>query len=240
MAYQWTKTDAAAPERVLLIGLDCGDYDAEASMAELERLTDTAGGLVVGHTVQKRPAPEGATYIGSGLVESLAEFCRQNEVDLTVADGSLTPAGKKRYSAEGGEGEEKPNYAPKAPKKNASDYTDDELRTQINRMQMEKQYRDLAGQTNVREDDPNKELKLQRERLQLQRDVKNLKKEINSGQTFVGSVLSDAGKKALTTMATGAMLYMGRQTVKTLFNNPDLANAVGKGSLDKEEKKKDD
>lgn len=55
MAYQWTKTDAAAPERVLLIGLDCGDYDAEASMAELERLTDTAGGLVVGHTVQKRP-----------------------------------------------------------------------------------------------------------------------------------------------------------------------------------------
>ena len=74
MAYQWTKTDAAAPERVLLIGLDCGDYDAEASMAELERLTDTAGGLVVGHTVQ-----------------SLAEFCRQNEVDLTVADGSLTP-----------------------------------------------------------------------------------------------------------------------------------------------------
>lgn len=155
-------------------------------------------------------------------------------------DGSLTPAGKKRYSAEGGEGEKKPNYAPKAPKKSAGDYTDDELRAQINRMQMEKQYRDLAGQTNVREDDPNKELKLQRERLQLQRDVKNLKKEINSGQTFVGSVLSDAGKKALTTMATGAMLYMGRQTVKTLFNNPDLANAVGKGSLDKEEKKKDD
>ena len=155
-------------------------------------------------------------------------------------DGSLTPAGKKRYSAEGGEGEEKSNYAPKAPKKNASDYTDDELRTQITRMQMEKQYRDLAGQTNVREDDPNKELKLQRERLQLQRDVKNLKKEINSGQTIVGSVLSDAGKKALTTMATGAMLYMGKQTVKTLFNNPDLANAVGKGSLDKEEKKKDD
>jgi hypothetical protein len=155
-------------------------------------------------------------------------------------DGSLTPAGKKRYSAEDGEREEKPNYAPKAPKKSASDYTDDELRAQINRMQMEKQYRDLAGQTNVREDDPNKELKLQRERLQLQRDVKSLKKEINSGQTFVGGVLSDAGKKALTTMATGAMLYMGRQTVKTLFNNPDLANAVGKGSLDKEEKKKDD
>ena len=68
------KTDAAAPERVLLIGLDCGDYDAEASMAELERLTDTAGGLVVGHTVQKRLAPEGATYIGSGWWKAWRNF----------------------------------------------------------------------------------------------------------------------------------------------------------------------
>ena len=158
-------------------------------------------------------------------------------------DGTLTAAGKKHYAGDGNAGEgatAKTEYAPKRKGGKAEDYSDEELRARINRLQMEKQYRDLAGQTNVREDDPNKELKLQRERLQLQRDVKNLKKEINSGQTFVGSVLSDAGKKALTTMATGAMLYMGRQTVKTLFNNPDLANAVGKGSLDKEEKKKDD
>lgn len=91
MDYQWTKTDANAPERVLLIGLDCGDYDAASSMEELERLTETAGGVVVGHTIQKRPAPEGATYLGSGMVESLAAFCQNNQVDLTVADGSLTP-----------------------------------------------------------------------------------------------------------------------------------------------------
>lgn len=60
-------------------------------------------------------------------------------------DGSLTPAGKKRYSAEDGEREEKPNYAPKAPKKSASDYTDDELRAQINRMQMESSTGILPG-----------------------------------------------------------------------------------------------
>lgn len=151
-------------------------------------------------------------------------------------DGTLTPAGRKRYG-EGGS-EEKPNYAPKAPKKNPSDYTDEELRTQINRMQMEKQYRDLAGQTNVREDDPNKELKMERERLQLQRDVKNLKKEINGGQTFVKTVLNNAGQQALTKMATGAMLYAGKKAVMGVFNNPELANAVGTGSLEKE--KKDD
>ena len=76
-------------------------------------------------------------------------------------DGSLTAVGKKRYSSEGDAGEAKPEYAPKANRKKASDYSDEELRTQINRMQMEKQYRDLAGQTNVREDDPNKELKME-------------------------------------------------------------------------------
>ena len=155
--------------------------------------------------------------------------------------GPLDTAGRTR-SGEGGDtggSEGKPNYATKAPKKNPSDYTDEELRAQINRMQMEKQYRDLAGQTNVREDDPNRELKLERERLQLQKDVKNLRKEINGGQTFVKTVFTNASQQALTKMATGAMLYAGQQTVKSLFNNPDLANAVGTGSLEKEKKKDD-
>ena len=152
-------------------------------------------------------------------------------------DGTLTPAGKKHYG-DGGDTDssEKPDYAPKASKKKAGDYTDEELRAQINRMQMEKQYRDLAGQTNVREDDPNRELKLERERLQLQRDVKSLRKEINGGQTFVKTVMANAGQQALTKMATGAMLYAGQQSVKAIFNNPDLANAVGTGSLEKEKK----
>ena len=151
-------------------------------------------------------------------------------------DGTLTPAGKKHYGGEDADGSEKPDYAPKASKKKAGDYTDEELRAQINRMQMEKQYRDLAGQTNVREDDPNRELKLERERLQLQRDVKSLHKEINGGQTFVKTVMANAGQQALTKMATGAMLYAGQQSVKAIFNNPDLANAVGTGSLEKEKK----
>ena len=103
---------------------------------------------------------------------------------------------------------------------------------------MEKQYRELAGQTNIRADDPPKDLKLERERLQLQRDVKNLKKEINGGQTFVKTVFNNASQQALSKMMTGAMLYAGKKTVMSLFNNPDLANAVGTGSLEKE--KKDD
>lgn len=120
-------------------------------------------------------------------------------------DGTLTAAGKKHYGdGDADAGDEAAEYAPKAPKKKVGDYSDEELRAQINRMQMEKQYRDLSGQTNVREDDPNRELKLQRERLQLQRDVKSLKKEINGGQTFVKTVLNTAGQQALSTMMKGA------------------------------------
>ena len=157
-------------------------------------------------------------------------------------DGTLTPAGRKRYGTDGETGEEKLDYAPKAPKKKASDYSDEELRAQINRMQMEKQYRDLAGQTNVREDDPNRELKLERERLQLQRDVKNLRKEINGGQTFVKTVFNNASQQALTKMATGAMLYAGKQAVTNILGNPDLANAMATGSVSggNNDKKKDD
>lgn len=157
-------------------------------------------------------------------------------------DGTLTTAGKKHYGEDGADGAntgtEATEYAPKVSKKKAGDYTDEELRAQINRMQMEKQYRDLAGQTNVREDDPNRELKLERERLQLQKDVKSLRKEINGGQTFVKTVFTNASQQALTKMATGAMLYAGQQSVKAIFNNPELANAVGTGNLEKE--KKDD
>ena len=120
-------------------------------------------------------------------------------------DGTLTTAGKKHYGEDGADGAntgaEVTEYAPKVSKKKVGDYSDEELRAQINRMQMEKQYRDLSGQTNVREDDPNRELKLQRERLQLQRDVKNLKKEINGGQTFVKTVFNTAGRVGFSTLS---------------------------------------
>ena len=40
---------------------------------------------------QKRPAPDTATCIGSGMVEQAAELCRQEEIDLLLFDRELTP-----------------------------------------------------------------------------------------------------------------------------------------------------
>lgn len=80
-----------APERALLVELDTGEYDAEASLAELYELVRSAGADPCGAILQKRPAPDAATCVGSGRMEEIAEFCGTNEIDLLVFDRELTP-----------------------------------------------------------------------------------------------------------------------------------------------------
>ena len=80
------------PEQAVLVGVDTGDFDAEASLAELEELARTAGAEVAAQMLQKREKPDSATYIGAGKLEELKEFCQSNDVDLIVADGELSPS----------------------------------------------------------------------------------------------------------------------------------------------------
>lgn len=79
------------PQRALLVSLDTGEYDVESSVAELEELTRTAGAEPVCILTQKRPAPDTATCIGSGMVEQAAEVCVQQEIDLLIFDRELSP-----------------------------------------------------------------------------------------------------------------------------------------------------
>ena len=78
-------------ERALLISLDCGEYDAESSMAELDELAKTSGALVMGQVIQRQPSPEAATYLGKGMLQEISDFCHNNEIDLIIADGELSP-----------------------------------------------------------------------------------------------------------------------------------------------------
>lgn len=159
-------------------------------------------------------------------------------------DGTLTAAGRKHYAGDGNAGEDaqkpKTEYAPKRTGKNAEDYSDEELRARINRLQMERQYRDLQGQTNIRADDPNKELKAEKERLQLQKDVKQLRKDVYSGQSFVKTVMTNASQQFLTKATSGAMSYAAKQFITKELKNPDLANAIVSGSAGGNQQKKDD
>lgn len=78
-------------EHALLVEVDTGDYDAEASLAELYELVRSAGAEPCGAMTQKRPAPDAATCVGSGMMEELSEFVRNYGIDLLVFDRELTP-----------------------------------------------------------------------------------------------------------------------------------------------------
>ena len=78
-------------EKAVLVAVDTGEYDCSSSLDELEELADTAGAEVVGCITQKRDKPDNATFLGSGRLEELAEFCENNEVDVVITDSELSP-----------------------------------------------------------------------------------------------------------------------------------------------------
>jgi len=82
-------------ERAALVGLVAGRarrLDAERSLDELAGLAEAAGAKVVLRTLQERPKPDPATFLGSGKVKSLAESCTEMDVDLVVFDNELSPS----------------------------------------------------------------------------------------------------------------------------------------------------
>jgi len=81
-------------ERVVLAGLWTQGTSGEAddAMAELADLADTAGSEVVGALIQRRDAPDPATYVGSGKVDEIKAIVDANSADTVIADGELSPA----------------------------------------------------------------------------------------------------------------------------------------------------
>lgn len=81
-------------ERALIVGVDRPglSWPLQATLAELERLVDTAGADVVARTTQRLDAPNPKTFIGSGKAEEIAQLCKDQEIDLVVFDDELTPS----------------------------------------------------------------------------------------------------------------------------------------------------
>ncbi|MBQ6380585.1 MAG: GTPase HflX [Clostridia bacterium] len=79
-------------ELAILAGVDCGDYDAESSMAELEELAKSADAEVLATLIQKRERPNPATYLGEGKLAEIKEQCEQLGANVLIFDGELTPS----------------------------------------------------------------------------------------------------------------------------------------------------
>jgi GTP-binding protein HflX len=81
-------------ERVVLVGVwtDGSAADANASMAELAALAETAGSEVLEALMQRRDKPDPSTYIGSGKAAELREVVIATGADTVICDGELSPA----------------------------------------------------------------------------------------------------------------------------------------------------
>ena len=79
------------PDRALLVEADTGDYDAEASLAELFELTESAGAIPVASVTQKLSRLDPATCVGSGKLEEIREYCENEDIDLIIFDLELSP-----------------------------------------------------------------------------------------------------------------------------------------------------
>lgn len=88
-------TTAILPERAILIALVTKLQDTERVneyLDELEFLIDTAGGIPVKRFVQSLENPNPKSYVGSGKLNEIAEYVKDNEIDLAVFDDELSPS----------------------------------------------------------------------------------------------------------------------------------------------------
>lgn len=86
--------------RALLVSVDTGKFDAEASLDELCELVESAGAEPVLTVLQKLDRVEPATFVGSGKLIEIKEICEAQEIDLIVCDSELSPTQIKTLERE--------------------------------------------------------------------------------------------------------------------------------------------
>jgi len=86
---------AVKQERAVLVGV-ITQYETEEQskeyLEELQFLVDTAGAETVKIFTQKLQKPDRATFVGSGRLEDIKAFVKEEEIDIVVFDDELTPS----------------------------------------------------------------------------------------------------------------------------------------------------
>lgn len=82
-------------EKVILVGLvtqNQSETKLEEYLEELSFLANTAGAEVVEIFTQKLQQPNPKTFLGTGKIDQIVSFCKENEVDTIIFDDELTPS----------------------------------------------------------------------------------------------------------------------------------------------------
>jgi GTP-binding protein HflX len=90
-----TLIDRTFREKIVLVGVQfpgTTTEELEHQLDELALLVDTAGADVVARVMQRRDAPDPATFLGSGKVNELKEICLAVDSDTVVFEQNLSPA----------------------------------------------------------------------------------------------------------------------------------------------------
>ena len=95
MSKKDTIPTTAPKERTLIVGVEIfGDDNLlplEESLAELNRLAQTAGLNIVGQAEQRLNNPNPKTYVGAGKVEELQALIDELDAELVIFDNELNP-----------------------------------------------------------------------------------------------------------------------------------------------------
>lgn len=82
-------------EKAVLISVIRDQQDprqVEEYLDELDFLAETAGIESVRRFVQRLPQPSARIYVGPGKLQEIADYCRDEEVDVAIFDDELSPA----------------------------------------------------------------------------------------------------------------------------------------------------
>lgn len=84
-------------EHVVLAGLwtEGSVVEAEHSLRELAALASTAGSTVFDGIIQRRHAPDPATFLGRGKARQLADVVREHGADTVIVDTELAPSQRR-------------------------------------------------------------------------------------------------------------------------------------------------
>jgi GTP-binding protein HflX len=88
-------------EQIVMVGLQLPGLTSDQldmNLDELARLVDTAGADAVDRIVQKRDAPDPATFVGKGKVTEILDSSVHHDADTVVFDDELSPA--QQYNLE--------------------------------------------------------------------------------------------------------------------------------------------
>ena len=91
--------DVFIENTAILVALDFGDPDTDASLEELRRLTESAGVMPVGVIQGRRSRPDAAYFAGSGKVVEIAEATHARQAEVVIFNHDLSPAQQRNLES---------------------------------------------------------------------------------------------------------------------------------------------